>query len=298
MDYKIPLESADNGAGQPQQSDSVTSESAPVPVAVPVSQDKPHVATPAEESSLLTTLQSSLSKLSTSIQDRADYAAGSYASKKVCKPGDVLCQAGAGFGIGNTHMKTELSKAVITSFGKMMSEMVNSTISRGLGEFMAAHGSSHGETIEEEHKAMVQMAANVLQTVSSRVIKSFTFFVQMAISGAMWDLFHQLMNGVTTAYDQHQKSMNEVRGAHALNSSPDKIPKPSQPQQQIFDPIKTLLNAGALTALSYPSSGFDLMGSLKSNLFTGDTNNLEKKGEATSNYIPARVLTPYGLLPN
>lgn len=281
MDYKIPAETYQ--IPPPLPSTFVDKSVDPVPMSLPHS----NVVTPAEESSLLTTLQNSLSKLSAAIQERGDVAASSV-KKKTCKPDDFLCNSGL-LNLESTHMQGQLSKAVIKSFGTMMSDMVNTTISKSLVDFMAKHGSANGETLADEHKAMVQMAANVLQSVSSRVIKSFTFFIQMAISGAMWDLFQQVTDGVTSAYDKHQRTMSDMRAAAVINSPPEKFPKPSQPQTE-FDPFKILLNAGALTALSYP--GFDLMGSLKNNLFTGDHNNLVKKRAAS---VPP-VLTPFGVL--
>ncbi|ODM95163.1 hypothetical protein Ocin01_11513 [Orchesella cincta] len=294
MDYKLPVdENAQPTAVLPSTPQTVATPSAssvPAPQ-VPASQvPSTAVVTPAQESNLLSTLQSSLSKLSSAIQERADVAADRLDSKK-CKAGDILCNSG--FDLG-TKVQNQMSTAIIKTFGTMMSEMVNSTISTGMGDFMAKHGSNNGETLAEEHKAMVAMAANVLQSVSSKVIKTFTFFIQLAISGTLQNLLHQLMKGVTSMYGQHQKSMSDLRTTALLNSHPSKIPKPSDLQGfgslVNDDPIQTLLNAGALTSLSYP--GFDLMSNLQSNLFSGDTNSLVKKRAATS------ILTPYGLITN
>ncbi|CAL8093503.1 unnamed protein product [Orchesella dallaii] len=289
MDYKLPVE--ETPQNQPTQVSSLPTQAAPsVQSIVPPQVPSAAVVTPAEESNLLTNLQTSLSKLTSAIQDRADVAADRLDSKK-CNAGDLLCNSG--FDLG-TKMQNQMSSAIIKTFGTMMSEMVNSTISSSIVDFMGKHGSNNGETMAEEHKAMVAMAANVLQTVSSRVIKAFTFFVQLAISGSLQNLLHQLMKGVNSMYNQHQKSMKDLRTAAILNSPPSKIPKPSELQGfgslANDDPIQTLLNAGALTSLSYP--GFDLMSNLKSNLFSGDTNSLVKKRVGTS------ILTPYGLITN
>lgn len=288
MDYKLPAVEPETSASE-QIPGTVTAPSEPTQdtvANVSSPQANSGVVTPAQESNLLANLQTSISKLSSSIQERADVAS-SFSEQKVCKPGDFLCLSGLSG--GSNQMKNEFSKAVVKSFGTMMSDMVNKTISRGLVDFMAKHGSAHGETLGEEHKAMIQMASGALQTVSTRVIKSFTFFTQMAISGAMKDLLHNLIDGVTSAYMQHQKGMTELRSAAVLSGPPENIPKPSQLQME-FDPVKTLLQAGALTSLSYPNPGFDLMSSLKSNLFTGDHNSLVRKSGTSP------VLTPFGVI--
>lgn len=283
MDYQLPVEAETSPSVQVE-----ATAAAPLEASANISSSPADsaVVTPAQESNLFANLQTSLSKLSSAIQERADVAS-TFSEQKVCKPGDFLCLSG--ISSGSNQMKNEFSKAIVKSFGTMMSEMVNTTISRGLVDFMAKHGSAHGETLGEEHKAMIQMASGALQTVSARVIKSFTFFIQMAISGAMKDLLHNLMDGVTSAYMQHQKSMTELRSAAVLSGPPENIPKPSQPQME-FDPVKTLLQAGALTSLSYPNSGFDLMSSLKSNLFMGDHNSLARKSGTSP------VLTPFGVI--
>jgi hypothetical protein len=112
------------------------------------------------------------------------------AASSSCPPGDFVCLAERSI---KTGVRNEMANAVVKSVATVMTEMLNSTLTRSLGDMILSARNSEDPQKAAEARQAMSMVTGALQTVSSKVIQGFAFFVKMSISGVMSDLFNQVM---------------------------------------------------------------------------------------------------------
>lgn len=91
---------------------------------------------------------------------------------------------------------SEMTNAIVKSVATLMTEMLNTTISRSLDIVQKAQG-SHDAQKEAEARAAMSAVGTALSTVSTKVIQGVASFVKVSLSGAMWDLFGNVMKAAT-----------------------------------------------------------------------------------------------------
>jgi len=180
-----------------------------------------------------------------------------------CPIGDFVCLAERSM---KSNIRNEVANTMIKSVAAVMTEMLNSTISRSLGVFATARNSQDPQAQAQAQQAMTQVTG-ALQNVSSKVIQAFAYFVKVSISGVMWDLFNQVVSAAKNS---------EVAAATSASSVVNVNSKPSSSSVVSSRPVALQGNQYFQYSTGAHSNNADLSNINPSSLSTMDNNNLKR----------------------